>query len=153
TVALDAHQLSRVVAEETHRPDTELPKDLHADPVVALVRLEPEPLVGLYGIEPFVLKLVGTNLVPQTDAAPLLVQVQKHAATLRRNSLHRRVQLCSAVAPDRMEHVSGQTRGVHTHHDVLAVADFATHERYVLLVVELVLKDMDVELAECGGES
>src|SRR5215831_9135954 len=73
TVALDAHQLSRVVAEKSHRADTELPEYLHADPVVALVGFEPEPLVGLHGIEPFVLELIRPNLVPQTDATPLLV--------------------------------------------------------------------------------
>ena len=111
-------------------------QDLHADAVVALVGLEAEPLVGLDGVEPLVLQLVGADLVGQADAAPFLVQVQQHAAALLGDPLHRRVELRAAVAARRVEDVAGQAARVDAHQHVLAVADLALDQRDVGLAVD-----------------
>src|SRR5690242_14421152 len=49
-VALEAHELPRVVCEEPHRPHAERAQNLRADAVVALVGLEAELLVRLDGV-------------------------------------------------------------------------------------------------------
>ena len=109
TVAFEPHELARVVGQQPHAPHTEFAQDLGADPVVPLVRLEPELLVGLDGVIALVLELVGPDLVRQTDAAAFLVQIQEDTPALCRNSLHGRGQLAATVAPGRMEHLAGQT--------------------------------------------
>ena len=97
-VALEADELARVVRQQAHGADAEVAEDLRADAVVALVRLEAEPLVRLDGVEPLILQLVRAQLVGEPDAAALLVQIQQHAAPFARDLLHRRVELRAAVA-------------------------------------------------------
>src|SRR4030095_8349129 len=70
-VALEAHELARVVREEPHPLHPALHEYLRADAVVALVRLEAEGLVRLHGVAALVLELVGHDLVHEPDAAPL----------------------------------------------------------------------------------
>ncbi len=61
--------------------------------------------------------------------------VQHHAAPLARDHRHRGVELGSAVATTRAEHVTGQALGVHAHQHVVALAvragDVAAHQRDV----------------------
>ena len=54
-VPLDAHQFPWIVREQPHRPDAQILQDLDADPVVALVGLEPQALVRLDGVQALVL--------------------------------------------------------------------------------------------------
>ena len=67
-----------------------------ADAEVALVVLEPQPVVRLDRVEPLVLQRVGPHLVGEPDAAPLLVQVEQHPRPLRRDLPERRA---GAAAP------------------------------------------------------
>src|SRR5262249_2225932 len=97
-VAFDADQLARIVAQQPHRAHAELAENLHADAVVALIRLEAEALVRLHRVEALVLQLVGANLVREPDAASFLVQIEEHAAPLVRDLPHRRIELRAAVA-------------------------------------------------------
>src|SRR5262245_1785018 len=64
-VALEAHELARVVGQEAHPAHAQLREDLRADPVFALVGLEAERLVGLDGVLALVLELVGHDLVDE----------------------------------------------------------------------------------------
>ena len=57
----------------------QLGQDLRADPVVALVGLEAQGLVGLDRVLALVLELVGHDLVDEADAAALLAQVEQDA--------------------------------------------------------------------------
>src|SRR5215212_8267095 len=50
-VALDANELARVVAHQAHTPHAQLAENLDAHPVIALVGLEAEALVGFHGVE------------------------------------------------------------------------------------------------------
>ena len=97
----------------------EVDEDLCADPVVAQVGREPEPQVRVDGVEPFLLQLVGAQLVQQADPAALLAEVQQHAATLALDHRQRRLELLAAIAAQRVEHVAGQALGVHTDEHVL----------------------------------
>ena len=79
-VALQLLDLLRVVGEQADRADRQAVQHVRGDRVVALVVAEPEREVGLDGVEPAVLQRVGAHLVEQADAAPLLAQVEQHAA-------------------------------------------------------------------------
>src|SRR5262245_24815919 len=56
-VSLEAHELARVVREQQDPVQAQLVQDLGADPVVALVRLEAQRLVGLHRVLALVLEL------------------------------------------------------------------------------------------------
>src|SRR5262249_15801330 len=90
-VAFEADELSRVVRQQSHLPDAEIPQDLGPDAVIALVRLEAELLVCFDGVEPLILQLVRAKLIGEPDAPPFLMQIQKHAATFLRDALERLV--------------------------------------------------------------
>ena len=84
-VALEPDELTRIVRQQTHTPDPELAKNLGADAIVPLVGLESESLVSLDDVVALVLKLVGPDLVGQSDAASFLVQLQQDAPVLNRD--------------------------------------------------------------------
>src|SRR5439155_723808 len=120
-VPFDPHQLARVVAEQTHRADAQLAQDLDTHSVIALIRFEAEPLVGLDRVEALVLELVRANLVREPDAAAFLIQIQQDAAAFLGNPLHGRIELGAAVTADRVQSVAGQARRVDADEDVRAI--------------------------------
>src|SRR5262252_1953291 len=73
TVALEAHDLARIVGHRTDRLEAEVEEDLRADAVVAEVGLEAERFVGLHRVRARVLQLVRAELVEEPDAASFLV--------------------------------------------------------------------------------
>src|SRR5262245_40192446 len=70
--ALEAAVLRRVVGEEPHRRHAEVDGDLGADTVLAAVGGEAELEVGIDGVEPLLLELVGADLVADADATALV---------------------------------------------------------------------------------
>ena len=149
-VPFDPHQLARVVAEQTHRADAQLAQDLDTHSVIALIRFEAEPLVGLDRVEALVLELVRANLVREPDAAAFLIQIQQDAAAFLGDPLHGRIELGAAVTADRVQSVAGQARRVDADEDVRAVLDIAANERDVRLVIDLILERVDAEIAILG---
>ena len=87
------------------------------------------------------------QLVGQSDAAPLLPHVNDHAAAVRDNPLHRRIQLLAAVAPQRMEDVARQTFTMDTRQNIFFSSDFAINQRQMFATVMLCDKAMQFELA------
>ena len=92
-------------------------QNLDAHAVVALIGLEAEALVGLDRVEPFVLQLVGADLVGEADAAAFLVEIEQDAAALPRRSiriagveLRRRSRSGSSAARRRSGTTSGRAR-------------------------------------------
>src|SRR5688572_29785641 len=98
-VALQPDELPRVVRHEPDLVEPQLVEDLRADPVVALVGLEAQRLVGGDRVVTLVLELVGHDLVHEADAAALLAEVQQHAPAGLADRLQREVELRAAVAP------------------------------------------------------
>src|SRR5690606_27548346 len=97
-IAVESDDLAGVVGEEADGVEPEIEEDLGADPVVAQVRLESEPLVRLDGIQAPVLQVVGLELVAEPDAAPLLLEVDHGAVALPVDPLHGGMELLAAVA-------------------------------------------------------
>src|SRR5688500_16612660 len=130
--------LAGVVGEQAQPAHSEVAEDGGADPVLALVGAEAEPLVGLDRVVPALLQLVGAQLVDEADAAPLLEQVEQHAAPLLLDALEREVELHPTVAALRAEDVAGDALAVHAHQHRLVGAErrfarAALHQRQVLL--------------------
>ena len=134
-VALEAHDLLRVVGEQADRAEPEVHEDLGADAVVAQVGGQAELEVGVDGVEALLLEPVGAQLVQQADAAALLGEVEQHAAALVLDARERVLELLAAVAAQRVEHVAGEALGVHAHEHVVLAVDLALDHRHVVLVV------------------
>src|SRR5688572_15412285 len=117
TIPLEAYHLSGIVRQRPDRLEAEVEKDLRAYTIVTQVRLEAEALVGFDRIRAAVLELVGLELVEQSDPAAFLVEVHDNAATIGLDHPHCGIELPAAVAPQRVEHVAGETLRVHADED------------------------------------
>src|SRR5690606_14585755 len=74
-------RLLGVVAQQAHAADAEVLEDPDSGPVVACVGGQAEREVGVERVEAVLLQAVGTQLVDEADATPLLTaQVDDHAA-------------------------------------------------------------------------
>src|SRR5918994_3116199 len=87
--ALQAHDLGEVVGHEAYAAQPQFLEDLGPYPVVPEVRGEPEPLVGLDGVEPLVLQVVGLHLVQEPYTAAFLLHVDDYPLALFGYRLHR----------------------------------------------------------------
>src|SRR5207248_9506024 len=106
--ALETSPLSGIVGKESNFRNPEVDQYLRAEAVVASVRREAEVDVGLDGIHPLVLKVIGLELGHQADATALVMaEVNDRPAPLLGNTLKRHPQLGSAIAALRSQHVSG----------------------------------------------
>src|SRR5262245_14796345 len=132
-VPLESNHLARVVRDRPNRLEADVEQDLRADAVVAEIGLEAELLIRLDGVGTAVLKLVRLQLVEQADAAPLLIEVDDHAASFLGNHLHGFVELPAAVAAKRMEHVTREALRVNANEHILAVARISVDERDVFV--------------------
>ena len=151
-VALEAADLLRVVGEDADARQPEVDEDLRADAVVAQVDRQPELEVRVDRVVALVLQLVGAQLVQQPDPAPLLGEVEQHAAALLLDHRQRRLELLAAVAAQRVEDVAGQALRVHADEHVLGAVDLALDHRDVVLVVDERAVADDGELAEAGRQ-
>src|SRR5205085_7577268 len=110
-------------------------------------------LVGLDRVGAAVLKLVRLQLVQESDAAPFLVEIHDHTASVSGDHAHRLVELPSTVAAQRMEYVAREALRVHAGHDVFAIAHFAVDERDMLVFVHVVAIPDDFPLAMLSGKA
>lgn len=115
SVTLQSGPFERVVGHQAHVADAQLADDARAHAVVALVGFEAQFEVGVDGVEPLVLQLVGVDLVAESDAASLLIEIDDGAFALFFDHLHRTVQLLAAVAAIRTEDVARDARRVYAH--------------------------------------
>ena len=98
SVCLKTHTLYGVVCQQSHLVHTKMAQHLSTASVVALIGLESQVYIGVNGVEPFFLKLVGCNLVHESDAAPLLLHVDYHTFAFFFDGLHGFVQLLATIA-------------------------------------------------------
>ena len=98
SVGLKSHTLHRVVCKQSHLVHTQVAQHLCSASVVALIGLESQMHVGVYGVKSFLLKFVGRNLVHQSDATAFLLHVYYHALAFFLDGLHGLVQLFAAIA-------------------------------------------------------
>src|ERR1700722_12626177 len=106
--------LVRVVAQQRDAVGAERVQHLGRAGVVALVGPVTEREIRVVRIQATVLQRVGVELFIQSDAAPLLTQVQ-HVPAVLRDPLDRFAQLRPAVASLAAEHVTGEAFTVQSH--------------------------------------
>src|SRR3954454_9295877 len=71
-----------VIRQQPYLREAEILEDLQADAVIAQIGSVAECEVGLHGIEPLVLEVVGADLFDQADASPLLGKIDEGAYPL-----------------------------------------------------------------------
>ena len=79
------------------------------DAVEPLVAFETQAPVRFERIESLILQTIGAQLVDETDAAPLLRQIEQHAASGLRDGRNRFAQLNAAIAVQRAQEIAGET--------------------------------------------
>ena len=82
-VAFEGDHLVGVVGQQPYRAKTELPQHFCRREINPLVGVEAQLLVGVERVETGILQAIGAQLIDQPDAAPLLRQVEQHAAGCR----------------------------------------------------------------------
>src|SRR5262249_57694735 len=103
-VGLQTSDLLGIVGEQVDALDTEVAQDLRADAVVAQVFAEAQFEIRLDRVPPAILQAVRADLVGESDATALLVQVDEDTLPRRGDALHRLRQLLAALAPLPAEH-------------------------------------------------
>src|SRR5271156_2162947 len=140
-VTAQALYLVRIIGQQLHLADAEVAQNLRADPVIAQVLVEAQMQVRFDGVHPVVLQGVGANLVPETDSAPLLMEINHDAAVRRHDSHERLLQLLAAVASRRREYVASQALRMKPHQRSAPSADLALDQRQMLSAVNDVAED------------
>ena len=128
--AFQTHNFPGVVGQQAELVRSQVMQDLGADAVVAQVVRIAELEVGLHGVQPLLLELVGMEFCRQANAAALLPEVEQHAAFLR-NAAHGGMELAAAVAAAGAEDVPGKAFAVHAHQRGLVRGDFPVHQGQV----------------------
>ena len=124
-----------VVGEEADALHAEVAQDVGGGPVFAFVGLVAEHQVGLDGIEPLVLQIVGAQLFCQPDPTAFLSQIDNGPLSEFSDALHGPVQLFAAIAAQRTEGVAGHAFGVDAHEHVVAAGELSEGEGEVFLAI------------------
>src|SRR4051812_8435399 len=74
-VTFYSRAFGRVIGDKTHLLNAQVAEDLCTYAVVALVGLEAEAVVSLYGVHALFLELVGFQFIQQADTAAFLLHV------------------------------------------------------------------------------
>src|SRR5208337_3089033 len=135
SITAQTFYLARIVGQQLHLADAEVAQNLRADPIVAQVLIESEMQVRFDRVHPVVLQRVGANLVPQPDSAPLLVEINHHAAVRRHDSFERLLQLLTTVASRRRKDVASETLRMQPHQRGASAADLALDQRQMLAAI------------------
>ena len=109
-------------------------------------------MIGFDRIEPFVLQLVGFDLLDQADAAAFLRQVNQHAAAFAADHIERHVKLVAAIAAERFEQVAGEAGRMQPHQRRGRLGGIADHVDQRLLRFVLHAVGDDRAVAVTGGQ-
>src|SRR5437762_6922633 len=92
------------------------------------------------------------NFRREPDTASFLSHVNKNAIPFVGDLAQRRVQLISAIAAPRAEHVAGKTFAVDAHKRGAVLRDLAFDQREMMRAVELRPVKMQIEIAVIGWQ-
>jgi len=146
TVRAELLDFRGVVRHELDRRHPEDPEHAGGTLVTPKIRREAEDSIRVDRVETVVLEVVGGDLVHDPDAASLLGQVQEDASRRVPDSLHRGIELLTAIASFRTEDIARHALGVEAHKDVGLPHDVPFHERHVLFAGERADEGVDPEV-------
>ena len=122
-----------IVGEEPDALYAKVPQYLDRSVVPPFVGAEAERAVRVYRIQPFLLQQVRSKLVAQTDAAPLLSEIEQDAPAALREDAQAAAQLFTAIAAEAAKEIPGQARRVESYrHRIRPALPVANHNRHVL---------------------
>ena len=104
-----------IIRDQAHRIDAHLPQNLRRQLKFPAVRLEAQPQIRFHRVQSLILQFVSAQLGHQADAASLLLLVNQDARTGLGNLAQRQLQLQTAIAAQRMEHVARQALRMDAH--------------------------------------
>ena len=110
SVGLQSDTFYGVVCHQAHFVYTEMAQHLCSTAIVALIGFEAQMGVGIHGVVAFFLKLIGGNLVHQTDASSFLLHVDEYSLAFFLDHLHGFVKLLTAIAALASQDVAGGAR-------------------------------------------
>jgi|HubBroStandDraft_2_1064218.scaffolds.fasta_scaffold01007_4 hypothetical protein len=154
---LQCLDLLRIIREQPHLAYTERLEYLAGEGKVALVGLEAQPLVGLDGVQTGILQLIRLQLSHKTDAATLLLFVNKDPRPIVADHRQRHLELLPAVAAQRMKNVTGEALRVNPYQRRSRV-HVAHHKgnsflhRTLSILAGFGAKAVDAELAPSRGK-
>ena len=129
----ESPDLLRIVGEEPDAVYAKVPQYLDRCVVPPFIGTEAERAVRINRVEPFLLKQVRSELVAQTDAAPLLSEIEQDAPAVLREDAQAAAQLFTAIAAEAAEEIAGQARRVESYrHRIRPALPVANHNRHVL---------------------
>jgi len=166
TLFFERGNLFGIVGDEAHCVNAQELESLCGNLEEAAVRLVSKFEIGLDGVKPLVLELVGAQLGHQADAATFLLLVDQDAGAFVDDALHGELELLAAVAAQRAKDVAGEALGMNADDGRRRVdiaehkcdaAFYATGGRRITRPTGLRLgndtfKTMDAEMSPAGGE-
>ncbi len=148
SVLLELGDLAWIVGHKRYGRDSKVAEHVRGNAVSPLIVLETEREVCVDRVEPLLLKPIGSDLVAEADAPAFLSKIKNGADACFLNSLKREVELVSAIALQRMEHLPGQTFTVNAYENVLSPFHVARNHGHVLFVTVHLAVDDHVKRAE-----
>src|SRR4051812_10469548 len=129
TCLLKCGNLSRVIGHEPETRHSQVAQDLDAECVVSQVRFESQVVIRLYRVHASVLKLIGPQLVDQSNAAAFLQLINQYSVAFLRDRLQGEFQLLATITAARLENVSGQALRMDTNQGRIAARGTPHDER------------------------
>ena len=114
--------------------------------------MEPQGKIGFQRIHALLLKLIGTQLVDQTDAPAFLPHIKQDAPAFFFDLCHGGGQLLAAIATQRTKCISCQAFRVDAAQNILSIANVTFYQCNVMLSVQAAHKTISSEGAILGGQ-
>ena len=149
-VAFESDDFFRIVGEQTNFFQAEVGEDLGAHAVVAQVCGEAEFFVGLDGVEPCFLELVGVDFCGQTDAAAFLAEVKEHPAFLA-DAFHGGSELLAAIAAFGEKYITREAFRMHADEGGFFWVDFTHDHREMVGALGINLIEVATEITVFRG--
>jgi len=132
--------------------DAEVLEDPGSGIVATLVVGQAEEAIGIYGVVAFFLECVGSDLVGETDAAALLAKVDDGPHLAATDHVEGEVQLLTAVALQRTEHLGGKALIVDANGHIREPLQVATENGNRLAAIAQITISANTELPPLGGQ-
>jgi len=153
--ALQRLDLIGIIGQKPHASYVEVAQDLGRHLVIPQVGRKTQPFVGLHGVCAAILKLVGAELIEQTDATAFLVLVNQQSPALFGDQIQRQLELGSAITAEAMKHVAGEAFRVDANQGRLVTAGqvaHAEHDAFLDIAAVYAFEAEDPKMTETAGK-
>jgi len=150
TRAFQRLDLLWIVRHQPHRADSQVDQDRAGQLITAQVGFETQLLIGLDRIGALILKLIGAQLIEQTDPTAFLIFVNDQAPTLARNGRESQLQLRPAIASKAVKYIASEALRMDAHQRRIAGNYVAQAQHHGLFLS--VREPINAKMTEAAGE-